>query len=175
MKDTLSIIVSMLLSTVLSADVIISGIDFQKSESIASVLKGVNLVRGMQDVVLTLDETRKLSLVDSSKHRLVDFVFAVGVDGIRMPADKSRYSHNEFIRMLKNFVKVSKEGGHKGVYIYLLFDDGISGIEGHQLLTDVCDSGITGILFTREESRKEKTLRLKRERLPKHPKPTSPK
>ena len=174
MKISLSIIFLCLLSTVLSAGIVIKGIDFQKSESIAAILKGVNLVRGTQDVVLALDETRRLIIVDSSKYQLGSFDFYVGVKGIRSHDGESQLSRNEFTEELKRLTKVAKEGGHNKLYISINFHGDVSGVDGHQILKDICDNGIAGIIFRREENRAERELRLKKERAPKPSDPSSP-
>lgn len=65
-------------------------------------------------------------------------------------------SRKEFIQGLKNLVETVEKGGQPHIYIYISFDDDISGVEGHQILKDVCDSGIAGIIFRRDENRKER-------------------
>jgi hypothetical protein len=130
------------------------------------------MARGSQNVTLALDKSRKLRIIDSSQFHGLPVSFAIGIDGIRLPQVKTRLSRAQFIVRLKALVKFSKTGGHDKLYLVIHFDSDVSGAEGHKTLKDLCDCGVGGLIFQREETREERALRLARDRLPK---PSSPK
>ncbi len=160
-----------MLPSVLSANLSVTGIDFSKSESIAIILEGVNKIRGAQDVTLILDETRKLKIMEASKFEFCALTVTIKKNDVIMYNNTVKMSWKEFIVGLKELTKLAKMNGNNEFPLMLHFDSDITGVEGHQKLKDLYDHGVF-LIFSREENREERNLRLEES---KRKKPASPK
>ncbi|MGJ8673578.1 hypothetical protein [Rubritalea sp.] len=145
-----------------SPRVVIKGIDFENAESIAAVLKGVNMVRAKQNVTLYLDGTRELDIIEESNLLECGMGFWVYNDGILSEGDTAKMSRDEFMLRIKGLVEALKYSGTSKIPLFINFDKDVSGSDGFQLLKDLCDHGIA-LTLSREKTKAERALQLERE------------
>jgi len=154
MKLLYLIIWSLVFSISSQAQVIINKIDFSKSESITEIIKGVNKIRGSQNVVLQLDESKNIKFVDASSYSHMEplSIYIKSKDGMYFNRDEEIMGREQFLKPA-----FSKSTKFDKFPVVLIFHDSISGSEGQQVLRDLSNNDFE-IIMHREETIKERDL-----------------
>jgi len=158
MKTLFAIITSLVLTNILSAKLTVSGIDFSKAENITSILEGVNKIRGIQHVTLILDKNRKLEIIESSNFRGSPVTVLIKKNDAIIYNRTVKMSWKDFIIKLNDLAKNIELNEFP---LMVQFDSDVTGLEGYQKLKDLCDNKVL-LIFSREENREERQLRLEK-------------
>ena len=109
--------------------------------------------------------------MEASKFEFCALTVTIKKNDVIMYNNTVKMSWKEFIVGLKELTKLAKMNGNNEFPLMLHFDSDITGVEGHQKLKDLYDHGVF-LIFSREENREERNLRLEES---KRKKPASPK